>query len=433
MALVEGCKHSLEITVPVAEIDKETERVVADIQKKVRLPGFRPGHAPVGLVKTRFAGDIRQDVLEKVVPRAFRAAVDKDHLQVVGTPDISDVHFHSGEPLKFKAQFEVAPEFELGNYRGIVVTYTEPEVSDEDLAKRIDEIREQKAEYVNEDPRPLADGDVAAISLESISGVAEKVQQDELMIKIGDEATMPAFSENLRGVSPEESREFDVTYPEDYERKTLAGRTVRFKATVKAVRRKELPEANDEFAKDLGDYQTLDDLKDAVRKAMLREKEHRAQEAAQHQVIDKLVEAHDFPVPNAYVDRQIEMNLETQLRSLAAQGIDPRSIKLDWNKVRESQKEKATRDVKASLLLDKIGEREAIGATQDEVDKEVQKIARQSREAVAVTRAKLQKDGTISRIAGHIRTEKTLNFLFEQARKEAAPKQESEEGSQESE
>ncbi len=218
-----------------------------------------------------------------------------------------------------------------------------------------------------------------------------------------------------------------MTYPEDYERKTLAGRTVRFKATVKAVRRKELPEANDEFAKDLGDYQTLDDLKEAVRKQIMREKEHRAQEDAKHQLIDKLVDAHDFPVPNAYVDRQIEMNLENQLRTLAAQGIDPRSIKLDWNKVRESQKDKATRDVKASLLLDKIGEREAIGATQDEVDKEVQRIARQQREAVAVTRAKLQKDGTIGRIAGHIRTEKTLNFLFEQARKEAgAPQKDSE-------
>jgi trigger factor len=424
MALVEGCKHAIDITVPVAEIEQETERVVSDIQKKVRLPGFRPGHAPIGLVKTRFAGDIRQDVLEKIVPKAFRAAVDQDHLQVVGQPNITDVHYHEGEPLKFKAEFEVAPEVELGEYRGIVVNYTEPEVTEEELTKRIDDVREQKAEYVNEDPRPLADGDYAVISLESISGVAEKVSQDELMIKIGDEATMAAFSENLRGASPEESREFDVTYPEDYERKTLAGRTVKFKATVKAVRRKELPEANDEFAKDLGDYQTLDDLKDAVRKQIMREKEYRAQEEAKHQLIDKLVDANDFAVPNAYVDRQIEMNLETQLRSLAAQGIDPRSIKLDWNKVRETQKDKATRDVKASLLLDKVGERESINATQDEVDKEVQKIARQQREAVAVTRAKLQKDGTIGRIAGHIRTEKTLNFLFEQARKEAGPKPE---------
>ena len=186
-----------------------------------------------------------------------------------------------------------------------------------------------------------------------------------------------------------------------------------------------MPEINDEFAKDLGDYQMLDELKEAVRKSLLHEREMRAQEDAKHQLIDKLVQAHDFPVPNVYIDRQIEINVENQLRTLAAQGIDPKSIKLDWNKVRESQKDKAARDVKASLLLDKIAEREAINATQEEVDREVQQIARRQREAVAVTRAKLQKDGGIGRIAGHIRTEKTLNFLFEHARKEATQPDES--------
>jgi len=420
VALVEGCKHSLDITVPAGDVDKETERAVAELQQKVRLPGFRPGKAPLSIVKTKFASDIRQDVLEKLVPRFFRAAAEKEGLAVVGQPNVSDVHLHAGEALTFKAEFEVAPTFELQDYRDLVVNYAEPEVSDADVAARLDEIREQKAEYVNEEPRALADGDYAMVSLESLSGVEEKVSQDELMLKIGDEATLAAFTENLRGAAPEESREFDVTYPADYERESLAGRTVRFKAGVKALRRKELPELNDEFAKDLGDYQTLDELKDAVRKGILRDREHRAQEEAKHQLLDKLVDLHAFPVPEIYVDRQIEINLESQLRAMAGQGIDPRSIKLDWQKVRESQKDRATRDVRASLLLDKVAEREAIGATQEEIDREVQRLARQQREAVAVTRAKLQKEGAIGRIAGHIRTDKTLNFLFEHARKEAA-------------
>ncbi len=419
MALVEGCKHSIEITVPIAEVESETVRVVAEIQKKVKLPGFRPGKAPVSIVKTRFAGEIRQDVIEKLVPRFFRAEAEKDHLQVVGQPTVTEVHFHDGEPLRFKADFEVAPTFELGEYRGVAVNYTEPEVADTEVAARLDEIREQKAEYVNEEPRPLVDGDYAVVSLESLSGVAEKVSQDEVMLKIGEETTLAAFSENLRGAAPEEFREFEVTYPEDYERKNLAGRTVRFRAGVKAVRRKELPELNDEFAKDLGDYQTLEELKEAVRKNILREREQEAQEQAKHQVLDKLVDSHDFPLPEAYIDRQIEINVENQLRTLAGQGVDPRSIKLDWAKVKETQKVRATRDVKASLLLDKIADREAINATQDEVDREVQRVARQQREAVAVTRARLQKEGALARIAGHIRTEKTLNFLFEHARKEA--------------
>lgn len=422
MALIEGCKHSLDIEVPVADVEKETERVVADLQKKVRLPGFRPGKAPLGIVKSKFASEIQQDVLEALVPRFFHETAEKDGLQVVGRPNVVDVHFHAGEPIRFKAEFEVAPTFDLGEYRGVTVTYAEPEVTDADVDERINSIREQKAEYVNEDPRPLADGDYAVVSLESLSGVDPKISQDEMMMKIGDEATLPAFSENLRGASPEDVREFDIVYPADYDRENLAGRTVRFRATVKAVRRRELPELNDEFAKDLGDFQTLEEFKNTVRQTIFREREHHAQEAAKHDIIDKLVDAHEFPIPDAYTTRQIEMNLEGQLRQLAAQGMDPRNLNLDWAKVRESQMPRAIRDVKASLILDKIAEREAIGATQEEVDSEVGRIARQQREAVPVVRAKLQKDGTISRIAGHIRTDKTLRMLFEQARKEARVK-----------
>ncbi|MEQ1949336.1 MAG: trigger factor [Bryobacteraceae bacterium] len=419
MALVEGCKHSLDITVPVADIEQETERAAATIQAKVRMPGFRPGKAPLSLVKTRFAGDIRQEVLDKLLPRAFSEAVKNEHLVVVGQPNVSDLHFHAGEPLKFKAEFEVAPEFDLGEYQGITATYAEPEVPESDVDKRIDEVRDRKAEFVNEDPRALADGDHAVISLESVSGVDEKVSQDELMLKIGDEATLTAFTENLRGAAPGEDREFDVTYPADYDRETLAGRTVRFKATIKAVRRKELPELNDEFAKDLGDYQTLDELKDAIRTSIRAEREHHAQDDTKHQIIEKLVDAHEFAVPEVYIDRQIEQTLETQLRQIASQGVDPRQLKLDWAKIREAQKDRASRDVRASLILDKIADRESINATQEEVDREVSRHARQQREPVATVRAKLQKDGTLNRIAGQIRTEKTLGFLFDKARKEA--------------
>ena len=194
---------------------------------------------------------------------------------------------------------------------------------------------------------------------------------------------------------------------------------MRFKATVKAVRRKELPELNDDFAKDLGDFQTLDELKDSIRKSILHEREHQAQDDTKQQIIAKLVDTHPFAVPDVFIDRQIEANLNTQLQQLASQGIDPRALKLDWQKIRDAQKERAERDVRASLILDKISDREAVSATQDEVDREVQRYARQQREAVAVARAKMQKDGTLSRIAGQIRTEKTLSFLFDKARKEA--------------
>ncbi len=419
MALIEGCRHSIEITVPLADVQAETERAVVKIAGKVRLPGFRPGKAPVSLVRTRFEAEIRQDVVEALIPKAFRKEVEAEGLKPVSQPHYTDVHFHDGEPLKFKAEFEVEPEFELGIYRDLPVVYKEPAVADSDVDERLEKVRDQKADFVNVDPRPLADGDFAVVSLDSLAGAEPPIHQDELMLQIGDLNTLAGFSEHLRGLSPEDEREFDIAYPEDYDRPALAGKTVKFRATVKAVRVKELPDANDEFAKDLGDYQTLDELKNAIRTSVLREREFEAQKEAKTKLIDQLVESHVFAVPEAYVDRQIEMNVDRRLRAFAAEGIDPKSIKLDWEKVREAQKDQALKDVKASLLLDKIATAESLDATQDEVDREVQRFAKQQREAVAVTRAKLQKDGTLGRIANSIRTEKTLAFLFERARKSA--------------
>jgi len=419
LALIEGSKHAVEITIPVEEVAQETERVVAVLQKKVRLPGFRPGKAPASLVRTRFQSAIRQDVLESLVPKHFRKVVERDNLQVVGTPDIRDVHFEAGEPLRFKAEFEVAPVVELQDYRGLSVGYRDPEVTDADVAKRLEEIREQKAEYVNIDPRPVEDGDYAVASLKAVGGVEKPLEQEEMMLHIGDPDTMPAFTENVRGMSPGEEKEFDVTYPQEFGKKDLAGRTVRFLLHLKAIRRKELPELNDEFARDLGDYQTLDELREVVRKALLADREAAAQQEAKEELVDKLVEMHEFPVPEAYIDRQIQIQMERQLHDLAGAGVDIRSLNLDWEKIREKQRPKAIRDVKASLLLDKIADRESIDATRDEVDRELQRIAKQQREPLAAVRVKLEKDGTVGRIVSHIRTEKTLSFLFEHARKEA--------------
>ena len=420
MALVEGCKHELEIVVPVEEVESETDRVVANIQKKVRLPGFRPGKAPASLVRTKFESEIRQDVLDNLMPKHFRKRSEAENLIPVGQPAATEVHYHKGEPLRFKVAFEVAPAIELGEYRGVTVQYGEPIVTEEDVDKRLNEIRDQKAEYINLDPKPIEDGEFAVISLKSVSGVDQPVEQDELMLHVGDPDTLPVFTETLRGASPGDEKDFSVTYPEDYGQEKLAGKTIGFHAVVKAVRRKELPEANDEFARDVGDYQSLEELKETIRKGIFREREGQAQQQAKEMIVDHLVASHDFPVPEAFIDRQIEMNLEQQFRGLAAQGIDPRQLKLDWEKIKEAQRERATKDVKASLLLGKIADREAIQVGNDEVDREVSRIAKQQREAVAVVRPKLEKDGTLNRIAAQIRTEKTLSLLFEQARKDAA-------------
>ena len=413
MSTAVDCKRSLEIEIPLEEVERARERVTNSIRQRVRLPGFRPGKAPISMIQSRFEGEIRHEVLELLLPQAFRDRVQKDDLKVVGTPDISDLHFEPGQPIRFKADFEVAPEFEIGEYRGLPAKYEEPAVSDEEVEKRLESLRESKAEYPNLDPRPIENGDYVLLHLKSLAGLAEPIDQD-VQIEVGGEETIPAFNEALIGVNPDEVKQVEVTYPDDYGQERLAGKTVHFELTPKFIRKKELPALDDEFARDLGDFQSLDELRDTLRKTIFQEKQYVAQQAAKEELIDHLVQNNDFPVPEAYVDRQIENQIRMQLG-----GIDPSKLKLDWQKVKESQRDKAVRNVKASLLLEKIADREGIHASKDEVDREVQRIARQQREAVAVTRARLDKEGALSRIAGQIETEKTLQFLFDQAQKHA--------------
>jgi trigger factor len=418
VATAVDCKRSVEIEIPLEEVERARERVTNSIKQRVRLPGFRPGKAPISMIQSRFEGEIRHEVLELLLPQAFRDRVQKEELKVVGQPDISDLKFEPGQPIRFKAQFEIAPEFELGEYRGIPVKYEEPTVTDEEVDKRLEAMRENKAEYPNLDPRPIENGDYVLVHLKSLSGLAEPIDQD-VQIQVGGEDTLPAFNEILVGINPDETKQVDVTYPDDYGQERLAGKTVSFELTPKFIRKKELPALDDEFARDLGDYQTLDELKDAVRKTIFHEKQYVAQQTAKEELIDKLIERNDFPVPDAYIDKQVENQVRMQLRDLAGRGIDPNTIKLDWEKVKQNQRDKAVRNIKASLLLEKISAREGIHATKDEVDREVQRLARQEREAVLVTRARLEKEGGLARIASHIQTEKTLHFLFEQAQKQA--------------
>ncbi len=420
MALVEGCKHSLEITVPTSEVEAETERVLIDVQKKAKLPGFRPGKVPAALIRKQFDSEIRQRVLENLIPKYLQQRFEEESLNVVGSPDVSDVHLHGGEPLRFKAEFEVIPSIELGEYQDIEVPYNDPQVTPEDVEARLNELREQKADYVNLDPRPLEDGDYAVVALESISGVeGEPVKNDEMMIEIGGRDTMPGFTGSLRGATVGDEKEIDVTYPEDYGHARLAGHTVRFRAVVKGLRKKELPEVNDEFAQDLGDFRNAEELRETVRKSLQAQREYEAQQQAKNKIVEKLVAMHEFPVPQTLIERQIHNRVEQNLRDLAANGVDVGKIRLDWEKVRNTQQDKAATEVKASLLLSRIAEREHIDPTREEVDREIERVAKQQREPFAAVRLRFEKDGTIGRIAHQIQTSKTLDFLFEHARKVA--------------
>ena len=420
MALVEGCRHSLDITIPAEAYQTEMAAALSKIGGKVHLKGFRPGKAPAGIVRQYYSGEIRQKALDKLIPEYLKKEYDRQNLDVVSRPEIKDIDIKESGEVTLKAEFEVAPSFELGQYRELEVAYAEPQVSDADIDERINTVRQARAQYVNIDPRPAQDGDHCLVIMETIAGLdGEPMKQDEVNIEIGGKDTFQAFSDALRGVEPGGFCEAEISYPEHYASERLSGKTVRFRIELKQIRLKEMPELNDEFAADLGDFKDLEELRAEIRRTIFRERESASQGEAKNALIETLVDAHEFPVPEVYVDQQVQNSIENQLRSLAGQGVDVSKLNLDWKELRKGQAARAQRDVRASLILEKVSSAEAIFPTQEEVDAELSRISKQQREPIAAVRMRLEKDGTLGRIASRIRTEKTLDLLFERAVKTA--------------
>jgi trigger factor len=416
------CRRELEISIPWTEVEKEAGRVVDALRRQVRVPGFRPGKVPDTVIRTRYHDEIRKEVVEQLVPKYFWDEAKQQDLSPVGSPNLHDVHFHEGESLHFKAEFDVLPAFELSDYHRLEVPFTEPEVQDGEVDKELEQIREQHASYRNVDPRPLTVGDIAVVSLKSgeVAG-APTIDQDETSLTIGDAGTLPEFNENLSGRSPGDELDFEVTYPEDFGNEKLAGKTIPFHAVIKSIRQKELPELNDDFAADVGDFRTLDELRTRVHEMLAHNRRRSAVEAAKDKLVNQIVEMHDFPVPESLVERQIQTRIERTLRSLQRQGVDLSKLNLDAAKLREAERDRAARDVKAGLLLERIAEAENIQATQEEIDAEVQRYAKQTEQSVAKTRQKLAENGDLDRLQSSIRNEKALNFLFDEAVKVDQP------------
>ena len=430
MAEADTCRRELEFTVAWDDVEMDVAKVVNGFRRQARLPGFRPGKAPAALVRSRYWKDIKEEVLKNLLPRVFWDKAREEGLKVVGSPNLTDLHFENGEPVKFQTEFDIYPEFELGDYRRIEVPYSEPEVFDDEVNHELEHLREQNASYRNLDPRPLADGDIAVLKLtgEPLDG-GPKVEQNEMMITIGEAETLPEFSENLRGKSPGDTAEFNVKYPDDYGTEKLAGKTLAFRAEVLELREKELPDLDDDFAQDAGKYSSLEELKNQIREAIGAHRRRTAAGAAKNKLVDVLVDRHGFPVPETMVDQQIATRAERRLRALQEQGVDSSKLDLDWRQIREREKPLAERDVRASLILERIADEEDIQVGSDELDEPIRQYAERQKKSVSAARTELVENGTLDRVRSQMRNDKTLDFLFDEAQKVDAP---AEEGSGES-
>jgi len=416
----DGIKREISVEIPADEVARETEAIIQKYQKMARLPGFRRGHVPASIIKQRFKEDLKSDIVEALVPRYFRKEAEKLGMIPVSQPRVTDLHIHEGEPLRFKASFEILPEIKVEGYKELRADKPEIVVKDEDVEEALNSLREQHATFTSVEGRPLADGDFAQSAMDGKpkdnDGTAKPVHMDEVLIEIGGKNTVPEFTTNLRGANAGEEREFEVAYPADATDKRLAGKTFVYTVKVHAIKHKNLPDLNDDFAKELGEFSSLDQVRKQIRENIEAERKHTAEREAKDKLVAELVKRNDFEVPESLIDRQIDIRLERGLRALAAQGMKVEDMKkMDLPRLRAGQRDQAVQDVKSSLLLERIAEQEGIGVAEEELQREIAALAQQSKQTPEAVRARLTQDGGLDRIRNRIRSEKTLDFLYHQS------------------
>jgi trigger factor len=415
--MTESTRRELELEIPAEEVQKAMERVAREFARVARVPGFRPGKAPVTLIRRRFAEDIKSEVLQSLVPNRIEQAVSESKLVPVTRPQVDKVDFTEGGPLKFRATFEVLPEFTLGDYKNLEVEVEALEVSDADVEKALTELRERAAVFVPVEGRAIQDGDYAQLKLLGTPvGGGEPLQADNVLCHIGAEETIDAFNENLRGAQVGEHRRFEVRYPADYPDAKLAGKVFNYAIEVLGIKEKKLPELNDEFAKEASDAATLEELRAKIRQSLEAACDDRQKDQARERILSKLIVAHDFPVPDALVEHQMDVRLERAVRALAAQGVNPQAVNVDWVALRRRQRERAIEDVKAELILDRIATAEDIDVEEQEVERELVTLAERSGESATALRARLTKQGALDRMKSKLRSDKTLEWLCRNTR-----------------
>lgn len=411
------CRRELELEIPAETVQKAVARVAKQFARVARVPGFRPGKAPETLIRRRFADDIKSEVLQSLVPEQIERAVSESKLVPVTQPQVDKLDFTETGPVKFRAVFEVLPEFELGQYKDLEVEIDDVPIEDSDVDKGLEELRDRAATFVPVEGRAIADGDYAQLKLNGIpAGGGEPLEADSVLCHVGGEETMEPFNENLRGASAGDHKKFDVTYPSDYPDPKLQGKTYSYAVEVLGIKEKKRPELTDEFAKDVSDAQSLEELRKKMRDNLEAARIHRQNEQTREKLLGQIVKSHDFPVPEALVEGQMDSRLERTVRSLASQGVDPRAVNIDWVALRNRQKDRSIEDVKAELLLDRIATAEKIEVSDEDVDKQIAEIAERSGESATAVRANLTRQGALDRMKSKLRSEKTLDWLCSNSR-----------------
>lgn len=414
-------KIEIEPAVVLAAYDRISDRYA----QMANVPGFRRGHTPRGVVRTRFKNEIRTEVLRELVPDAITKAIEKHGLEPLGEPQVdlenNEALQKLGEdPISVSVKVEVLPQIELGNYKGIEVTRRVRPVTDADVDRVITNLREESASLLPVEDRGAQLGDILSVNFHGKfvdTPEEEDINVEDVEIVLGSDGLQPEFNDNLLGLQVDDEKTFTVNYPEDFTAKGLAGKRVEYDAKVTAVRIKELPELDDEWAESLSDeFDSLATLRTKVREDLEQGANNEADHLLRNELVRKLVDSHPFETPASLIEHQTNHKLEGVVRDMIGRGIDPRNQELNWAGAREELKVLAEGDVRAAMLLERIADEEKIEVTEAEIEAEIEAIATASRQSIEQVRAALTKEGRERSIASSLRNRKVVDLLVENAR-----------------
>ncbi len=421
---VSPTRKEIKIEIEPAEVQSAYDRVSKQYSKGATVPGFRPGHAPTSVVRARYKSEIRGEVLRELLPDAVHNAIHEHALTALGEPQIDfdnaqDIE-HLGEaPLTLKVAVEVLPEVTLDTYKGLEASRRTRPITDDDVNKMIESLREASASLQPVEDRASELGDTVTINARGTivePPEPDEIKVDDVEVVLGGPGVMQEFTENLTGVRPDDTRTFTVDYPANYESTGLAGKKVEYTTEVTAVRKKELPELDDEWAKSLGgDFESVAALRTKVREDLELRSKAESDRELRNSVIDKLLAAHPFEVPQSLVDEQTNFRMQGVARQMMSRGVDPRNPELNWEAAREDLKVQAEQDVRATMLLEKIAEAENLTVSEEEVEAEIEAYATASQQTKEQVRAALTKEGGERSIAHRLRNRKALDLLIDNA------------------
>ena len=421
----EQCKKQLRLEIPGETVRAETDKIAADLARKVSVPGFRPGHVPKSVVKTRFKKELRDEMLSHLLPHSLGDAIREKELKVIGEPSVEDLKFKDDESIDVIFNVEVAPEFTLSNYKELPLTKKVYKVRDEDVESTIDRLRQGHAELVPVEDRPSQPGDILTVNLtgtvepvenQKTEAPVEDIKQQDLEIELGAPGVLKEFTDALTGVQSGETRTFTVVYPPDYKPEKYAGRAVNYTAEVTAVRLKELPEIDDEFARSISDdFKTIDELRADIRSKLEKDAEQKSDAEFRSATMEKLVDRNRFDVPEYVVEKQIDSRMKAMFRQMSGQGMDPRLLKIDWTSVRDGQRERAEREVRGSFILDNIAQTEKIEVDEEELTSEIKEYADSIGQTEEALRARLTKENSLDSIREQVRHRKALDLVISSA------------------